>query len=274
MKNKMFTSLIAVGLFLLLGSMLNAQVLLDDDTLFIGTASGCANEHVVVPVHLKTTHRVQGWQVPILFGYGLTPVYCDSVSTVGTTMENWVFQAPFTNNYEWDNMQACGIAGVKDWMAGSIDPGYHLVMNLHFTIDDDPAQGTYVLDTTRASWYSGGPPSSYAIVVNTTSYITHVVAGSLVVTPFGIDEQGTDVAGYTLDIYPTVARVGDQIKVRHDAHGSRTMMVYDATGSLVANFPVVSGVLTPYSTNGLHAGIYFVTTEKTGIRSAQKIVLY
>ncbi|MBN2621189.1 T9SS type A sorting domain-containing protein [candidate division WOR-3 bacterium] len=273
MKNKMCTSLTVVTVFLLLCNVLNAQAVLDDDTLFIGSATGTANEQVIIPVFLSTTHNIQGWQIPIRFGGGTTPAYCDSVSTVGTVMENWVFQAPLTNNNEWNNIQACGIAGLKDWTGGAIDPGYHHVMDLYFTINANPQAGTYVLDTTRTSWYQGGPIIAYMITVGNVSYITHVVSGELTITPFGIRE-GSDDQACGLQVYPTVARVGEQIKVRYSATKPLAMCVYDATGRIVARFTADPGAYTAFKTNGLCSGVYFVTTDEIGLRSATKIILY
>lgn len=269
MKQTRCTSLIVLSMILGLGSMLNAQALLDDDTLFIGSATALAAEQVVIPVYLKTTHHVQGWQVPILFGSGETPAVCDSVSTVGTVMENWVFKAPFTNNYEWDNVQTCGIAGLKDWMAGSIDPGYHLVMNLYFTIDDSPTLGTYALDTTRASWSQGGPLNAYIITVSSTSYITNVVPGELTITSVGIDEDVSDRA-YSIQVYPTVARVGEQITVQHAANEPVRIVMYDGTGRMVRQFMSSEKC----KTQGLQAGVYFLASVQSGSHTAQKIVLY
>jgi len=273
MKQTRCTSLIVLSMVLCIGSLLHAQALLDDDTLFIGSATGLATEQVVIPVYLKTTHYVQGWQVPLLFGQGNTPVQCDSVSTVGTVMEDWAFKAPFKNNYEWDNVQTCGIAGLKDWMAGSIDPGTHLVMNLYFTIDDSPVLGTYSLDTTRASWSAGGPMNPYIITVAASSYITHVVQGSITITGVGINEDNNDMTASTLQVYPTIARIGDNISIQRDVAQPIGIHIYDATGRIVTRF-TDNKTTWSYSTHGLQAGVYFVTTEQAGINGAQKIVLY
>jgi len=273
MRNIICTSLIIFGVILCIGNTLNAQALLDDDTLFIGSATALATEQVVIPVYLKTTHYVQGWQMPILFGTGETPAFCDSVSTVGTAMQDWVFQAPFKNNYTWDNVQTCGIAGLKDWMGGSIDPGYHLVMNLYFTIDDSPVLGTYVLDTTRASWTQGGPLNAFIITVSGTSYITHVVPGELTITSVGINEEISEQS-CVLQVYPTIARVGEQIMVQHDAGAPIQIHLYDGAGRIVDQISSRENTCFSYNTRGLNAGVYFIATEQAGIQAARKVVLY
>jgi hypothetical protein len=170
-------------------------------------------------------------------------------------------------------VQTCGIAGLKDWMGGSIDPGTHLVMNLYFTIDDSPVLGTYDLDTTRASWYSGGPVNAYIITVSSSSYITHVVQGSITITGVGISEERNDNTAYALHVYPTIARIGDHISIQKDGTEPIRVCVYDATGRIVARF-IDDQTSWSYSTQGLQAGVYFVTAEQTGISGAQKIILY
>jgi len=276
MKNVTGKSIVVIVGLLAMGTMLNAQALLNDDTLFIGSATGAAGEQVVLPVYMKTVNNIQGWQIPLNFGYGATPVHCDSVSMVSTVMESWVFKAPFVNNNDWGGVQTCGTAGVVDWMGGSIGSGNHLVMNLFFTVDQSPPAGTYTIDTTSASWSQGGPQNSYVVTVGGSSYITHVVQGEIVVTLVGVEENEDVSVISDLKVYPTVVRCGSQISVQAiSSHRiPEQVLVYDAMGCVKSKVYIDAYGQGSIDTRGLSSGVYFIATEELDLSQARKVVIY
>ena len=275
MKNSMCKVWLIAGVFLAFGTTLQAQALLPNDTLYIGSATAAANEHFVIPIHIKTTQNYQGWQIPLNFGDGTTPVVCDSITTTGTVMESWVFQAPFINNTQWDNVQNCGIAGIIDWTGGSIAPGYYLAMNAHFTVNGSPAIGTYQIDTTHASWYAGGPQNAYIVTVGGSSYITQVVQGEINIVPVGIKEHSDRYANIPFEVYPSVLVAGQDVQIRHSMPGrsEQEVTVYDGCGRSVASFYCDANGQARYNTSHLQRGVYFLVVGKGKDKATAKIII-
>lgn len=274
MKKYMVKMLVVCVITLLCGSGLFAQSLLENDTLYIGNVTGSAGQQVMVPVYIKTTASYQGWQIPINFGFGQSPVYCDSVSTSGTVMETWAFQAPFTNNNEWDNVQTCGIAGLVNFMGGSIPAGYYQVMKMFFTIDGGASAQTIPLDTTTSRWYDGGPPNSYIVTVGGVSYITHVVQGYIEIEAQGLEENRLVKSNVDFTVYPTIARQGDNMIFSCAAHGYQhgSYRVYDVAGRSIACIPLSKNRVC-YSTKDLTPGVYYVTLDIDEQRVTEKIII-
>jgi hypothetical protein len=275
MKNNMCKVWLIAGVFLLFGSALHAQSLLPNDTLYIGSATAAANENFIIPVYIRTSQNYQGWQIPLNFGNGTTPVVCDSVTTTGTVMESWVFQAPFTNNNQWDNVQNCGIAGIIDWTGGSMAPGYYLALNVHFTVNGSPAIGTYQIDTTRASWYAGGPQNAYVVTVGGSSYKTHVVQGEINIVPVGIEEHSDGRADVSFEVYPTVLTAGQEVQIRYAVldRSEQVISVYDGCGRSVTSLHCDMNGQVRLNTSCMQSGVYFVVAGKGGEQTAKKIVI-
>lgn len=273
MKCYMVKMLAACVIALLCGHSGHAQSLRENDTLYIGNATGSAGEQVMIPIFVRTTADYQGWQIPVNFGYGQSPIYCDSISTAGTVMEDWSFQAPFTNNYEWDGVQTCGIAGLVNFMGGSIPPGYYQVMKMYFSIDPGANAMTIPLDTTTSRWYDGGPLNEFIVTVGGMSYITHVVPGYIAVEAQGTDEHPTVVRNIDFNLYPTVVRQG-QVITFTCAGGQADCLytVFDACGRLISRIPVTEK-RTQYSSEDLRPGVYYVIREQGGESATRKIVV-
>jgi hypothetical protein len=257
--------------------------LLDNDTLYISEVSGEPGEQVIISVDIKTSEEYAGWQVPIIFGTGTSPVVCDSVNFDGSIMtdttfrpEGWDFIAPFVNNNEWGNVQTCGVAGVI-WLSPptqNLPAGTYHIMDLYFTIDDTASVQTIVLDTMGAAWYPGGPVNHYIVVVPPGySRTTHVEQGAIHITGYGVDEEiSKDVRAFTLS--PSVVRAGEMITIRSTHDESLPLLVVDATGRVVDRIKVAPRSFVSYKTGALESGVFFITNEQDRIQSAEKVVIY
>lgn len=275
MRKEILKGTVAALFFILVSGALNAQGLLDNDTLYIGSVSGGPGEQVVVPLYISTSLDYQGWQIPVKFGDGNSPIYCDSVSVAGTFMENWWFLSPFVNNAEWDNVQTCGIAGVYQMTGGSFPAGYYLVMNLFFTIDSNAPAQTVVLDTTSASWYAGGPMNSYMVTVGGSSYITHVVQGSVNIMPVGVKENTGNIKVGRFNVYPTVVARGSDILMTLEGQtfGTAVLSIFDVSGREVAHINGPHSNRLSYNTGELQRGVYYFVLETAGRIQSRKIVV-
>lgn len=278
MKMNMSRPMIAVAMLMLVANVLNAQ-LLDNDTLYIGSASGLGGEQVQIDCYIRTTQNYQGWQMPFRFGNGSSPVWCDSVSMMGTIMENWWFTAPFVNNNEWGGMQSCGVAGIVSMSGGSIPPGYYLALKLFFTIDSGASAGSISIDTTKSSWTPGGPSLGYVVVVGGNSYITHVVQGSITVIAPNVDEEISNRITTTFDVYPTIARAGDDIVINYagSVNSSCRISIFDAAGRKVENIKGIyyqGEIRAEFNTSSLRRGVYFAVIDGEDDANAKKIIIY
>jgi len=252
---------------------------LTNDTLFIPSVSGSPGEQVVLPIYIKNTVAYQGWQIPIRFGDGNSPVYCDSISEVGSCMENWDWKSYFVNNCEWDNVQTCGAAGIVDMMLqDSLEPGYWLVTTLYITIDSNASPQTIPVDTTTASWYQGGPQLDYVVSVHGQSYHTEVVAGSITIEGIGVAESKRNSLPFT--ITPTIIHAGEPIKIRFTgARNSRVVLrLIDISGRILTT--LYDGLLSRGNlelscpSSNLSPGIYFLTLTGADETYTTKILIY
>lgn len=258
-----------------MSSGLIAQNLLDNDTLYIGNVAGDPGEQVILPLYMRNSVPYQGWQIPVKFGDGTSEVYCDSVSFVGTVMENWWFTAPFTNNNEWSGMQSAGAAGIVDLYGATLPPGLHLAMNLFFTIDPGAAAGIIPVDTTRCPWYAGGPVNAYIVTYGGMSYITHVMTGSITINTVGIAENADNISVVSFDVYPTIIKQGGDIILSSEIRSGsvKDLCIFDATGRIVDVIQVISGINIRYSTKGLGSGVYFIAPENCGHNLTRKFII-
>lgn len=278
MRKRVLKSIIALAVFILSGNGLMAQGFLDNDTLYIGEATGYPGQEIMIRVDIHSTENYQGWQIPLKFGNGSSPVYCDSVSFVGTIMEDWWFTAPLVNNNQWDGVQTCGAAGVVSMYAGSIPPGDYLAMKIFFTISDTANPQTITIDTTTASWYAGGPLLDYIVVVGAQSYQTHVVQGSVII-PAGVKEDEIETIEPSLDIYPTIIQSGSAIKITYASSekSSTRITLFDAAGrrihTIYHGVPEQRNIDMSYTTRDIPGGIYFVVIEEEGRAVGKKIII-
>lgn len=272
---KYFFSVLLIS-SILMSSGLHGQNLLDNDTLFIGNVAGDPGEQVVLPLYMKNSVSYQGWQIPVKFGDGSSEIYCDSVSFVGTVMESWWFTAPFINNNEWGGMQSAGAAGIVDLYGAVLPPGLHLAMNLFFTIDPGAAATTIPVDTTRCSWYAGGPENSYIVTYNGMSYITHVITGSITINTVGIEEYNSDDLIPAFDIHPSVIARGADINMSFtNPPGSiKEIRILDAMGRVVDAIIEISGTSLSYNTRDLKSGVYFIKPVDCGQNLTRKVVVH
>jgi hypothetical protein len=271
---KYFSSVLLLG-SILMSNGLVAQSLLDNDTLFVGSVAGDPGQQVILPLYMKNSVDYQGWQMPMKFGDGSSEIYCDSVSLVGTVMENWWFTAPFMNNNDWGGMQSAGAAGLVDLFGAVLPSGFHLAMNLFFTINAGAAAATIPIDTTRCSWYEGGPVNAYVVTHNDMSYITHVIAGSITINTVGIEENSDDLSSIGFDVYPSVIASGADIVLNSNAPpGSiKYIRIFDALGRVVDVIERISGKSFSYNTRKLRPGVYFIAPENCDQTMTRKIII-
>lgn len=268
------------AVFTICGNMLLGQGILENDTLYIGNVSTVAGQQVEVPVHMKTTMYYQGWTFPMIFGDGTSPVTCDSVSLVGTTMESWAWTSVFVNNNQWNNVQTCGGTGIYAWFGDSLAPGYYLAMRLFFTVDANVNPPlTITIDTTTCSFASGGQQNGFLVVVNTQSWLTIVVPGSIEIELPGISENDKTAVQSQFSVFPSIARHGSTVRI-YCVNARRSLSkisLYDITGSKVDelyNGMPEHGVLDlGYEIDNLAKGVYMVAFENdTGVRSKKIII--
>jgi hypothetical protein len=276
----------AVGLIFAVTTLASSQSLLEDDTLYIGDAVGSKGEQVVVPVYIKTSVDYQGWQIPVKFGSGATPVFCDSVSLQNSCMNHypheWDFKAAFKNNNQWSGVQTCGVAGVADLYPPyePLPPGYWHVMDLCFTIDSSAVDQEIGLDTTTCSWYNGGPLNAYIVSVNAQSYVTVVVPGKITVLNTSVKENAAVGIDRELIIYPTVISPGAEITARIANPGYKKIVfkIADVTGRVVGRHsyqPTGSTSRCTMIMSGLSRGIYMMIAEdgSGALVGQQKIIV-
>lgn len=282
-------SILLTAFILLNWNSANAQ-LLDNDTLYIGSAVGSPGDTVYVPVDIATSEPYSGWQVPIVFGYGDSPLIADSIDLDGSIMTDttfrpggWDFIAPFLNNNAWDNVQTCGIAGIV-WISPPVQDlpaGHYHVMDLVFYIDDSASAQTIPLDTLGSSWYAGGPVNHYIVVVPPGySRYTHVVQGEVEIVIPGVAEnekQVGEIENFT--VYPSVVTRGSVVHI--DYMNSKDELcrigLFDATGRKISDIAEMSSgydlVELDFSTGNIPAGIYFIIAD-TGYRiSGKKLII-
>ena len=267
-----------IGMAILLFTTTAGTAQLTSDTLFFPDVGGSPGQQVVLPIYIKNTVAYQGWQIPIRFGDGTSPVFCDSISELGSCMENWVWTAYFINNNEWDNVQTCGAAGVVDWTGGTLDPGYWLVTTLYITIDPSAPLQTITVDTTTASWYSGGPQNEYVVTVGGQSRKTSVKSGSITVMPVGVVEEDPDLIP-TLQVYPSIIRPGQKVTIEYLGRSDRPVKIslIDASGRMINR--IFEGRLgdqtltIQYELDSHAQGIYFVVLETRDMVSTRKILI-
>lgn len=264
--------------------------LLENDTLYIGDVIGHPGEQVFLDVTIKSSVDYAGWQIPIVFGHGDSPVFCDSVSLVGSIMADtifrpggWDFVAPHVNNNEWNNIQTCGVAGIV-WMTPptqDLPPGDYQIMRLFFTISDTASTQTIVLDTVTAAWYDGGPPISYLIVVPPGySRITHVVKGAIHIVS-GCTEEKTQCRGsIKFEVQPTIIQPGAQVTISHTGAVSgkgSTFILYDASGRHVAMLYQGSHrereTTFNYVFPSIARGVYFIVVQEGSSCLSRKVVV-
>jgi len=271
---KYFSSVLLLGSVLISNGLIG-QSLLDSDTLFIGNVAGDPGQQVILSLYVKNAVDYQGWQMPVKFGDGSSELYCDSVSFVGTVMENWWFTAPFTNNNEWGVMQSAGAAGVVDLFGAVLPSGFHLAMNLFFTIDAGAAGATIPVDTTRCSWYAGGPVNAYVVTHSGMSYITHVIAGSITINTVGIEEHKDDLSTTAFDVYPSIIANGADIILSSNALPGtiKNIRIFDAMGRVVEVIQEISGTSLSYNTRKLRPGVYFIAPQNCDQTMTRKIII-
>lgn len=255
------------------------QNILENDTLYIGTAQGTAGEQVEIPIYIRTNDYYQGWTIPIKFGDGDSPLICDSVSLVGTTMETWAWTSKFVNNNEWDNVQTCGATGLYVWFGDSLDPGYYLALRLFFTIPTGTPPQTIALDTTTCSFASGGQQNGYIVVVHTQSWLTTVIPGSIVITLVGAEESNPEAPRALLAVTPSLASRGSSIRIRceHMAGTLDYLSIHDAVGRIVDRIPIRTeedGLVDfHYPTARLSPGVYFMTSKVENLHHRTKFII-
>jgi len=265
---------------LFLASTVFGQNVLTNDTLYIGCASGHPGEQVVVPIHIKISGVYQGWQIPLRFGDGTSPLHCDSVSIANSCMSSipheWDFIAPFMNNNEWNNAQRCGIAGVVD-MAPPYEwlpPGGYVVMDLYFTIAAGAQPQVITLDTATSAWYNGGPQNAYAISQNYQSWLNIVKSGSVEILATGIADHGAGNQARGFMLFPSHVSEGQALTLAfsNDVDDAASISVLDASGRVCQRL-IREKTVMRINTNGLPSGAYFVVVLTGHGREAAKFIV-
>jgi hypothetical protein len=271
----------AVGVLILTAAWLApafGQGILANDTLYIGHVTGVPGQKVMVPLYMRTTDYYQGWTLPLKFGNGTAPVFCDSVSFAGTIMENWAWKSRFVNNNQWDNVQTCGATGLYVWAGDSMLPGYYLALKLFFTIASNATPQTVGIDTTTCSFAPGGQQNNFIVVVHTQSWLTRIVPGAVTIGLVGVQESSARDHRTVALVYPTVVQRGSAVTVKVNSSATRcgSAAVYDADGRMINELipgPAGSGEYTTlYQTGDLAHGVYFVVV-KDGDWSAAEVKL-
>jgi hypothetical protein len=280
MKRTTICRLTVAAIIALCGNIAYGQNILDNDTLYIGNVSVSAGQHFELRVNLKTHHYFQGWTIPLSFGHGLSPVTCDSVSLAGTTMQQWTWTYKWTNNNNWGGVQTCGATGVYTWAGDTLPPGNYLALRLFFTVHDTAHPQVIRIDTTTCSFSPTGPMNSYIFVYHTQSWLTRVVAGSIVILPINVDENNAGHIVPAIGLYPTVARRGSSIRVRYESaeNALEAISLFDPNGKMVAEYRQGNvthadhGYDIPLDGN-LASGVYFLVFRTNKEIINRKIII-
>ena len=283
-----YTCLFA-ALIVFAGNSTTAQ-LLDNDTLYIGNAIGSPGDTVAVSIDIVTSVPYAGWQVPIVFGYGNTPLFADSMDFEGSIMTDttfrpggWDFIAPFVNNNGWDNVQTCGVAGIV-WISPPTQellPGFYHIMDLIFYIDDTASAQIISLDTLGATWYSGGPVNHYLIVIPPGySRYTHVIQGSVEINVPAIEENHEhDITDTKFAIRPSIAGHGSMVHIDYtDSHGKPCQIaLFDAAGRKISDlfnsFSETGKISFDYKIGSIPPGVYFIIADTGDKILGRKLVI-
>jgi hypothetical protein len=255
------------------------QVILPNDTLYIGNASGTPGQHIMVPVYIRTTEYYQGWTLPFKFGNGTSPLVCDSVSFSGTIMENWAWKSKFVNNNQWDGVQTCGATGIYVWAGDSLLPGYYLALKLFFGIAGGAPQQTIPIDTTTCSFASGGQQNNFIVVVHTQSWRTIVVPGSVTIGIVGNEEADKNPIGARGRICPNIVARGSAVMINTDGIGTAqcAIRIFDAGGRMVDEIHCGAQSWNEhkilYSTGKLASGVHFLVIADEGQISKEKFII-
>jgi 3D (Asp-Asp-Asp) domain-containing protein len=290
MTGKIVRCTVILAVFILVVVNSATAQLLDNDTLYIGNAIGSPGDTVVVSIDIVTSEPYAGWQVPINFGDGDTPLFADSMDFEGSIMTDttfrpggWDFIAPFVNNNEWDNVQTCGVAGIvwispptQDLPAGS----YH-IMNLIFFIDDTASAQTILLDTLGSAWYAGGPVNHYIVVIPPGhSRYTHVVRGSVEIVATGVDEnQEQGISNAVFTVYPSVVARGSRVCIDYMDSESKYCQIalFNAAGRKISNIysgnPEIVKIELDHKIKSIPSGIYFIVADTGDKISGRKLII-
>lgn len=164
-------------------SALDAQVL-EDDTLIIGDSPVKwvgLGDTCTLTVYMKNSIEYEGWQIPVEFypytadsSVLHTSLTLDSIMTANSVMMTtpipWMFRSFFDNNYEWDNAIQCGAAGAIHFFEPIyLSPGAWTVFEIAFNISENAIPQTVIIDTTNASWVSGGPKNDFIVTAYSTT---------------------------------------------------------------------------------------------------------